>query len=206
MKSECEDVQLTPEEEAEAIRLAKEKKLMEQRKREYWEKITAEQEKKKYTWQQLYAMISNSRTIKGKKYVIDQDNEQQVELLCKYFAEDPSFEVNGRYSLGKGILLMGGLGVGKTHLMSYFFQNQVVSYAMVSCGYIENKWVNITKDELDPIKYYSELIPTSVNSNPFGHQQIGICLDDLGTETTPSKRFGEDKNVIAEILIFSESL
>jgi DNA replication protein DnaC len=200
IQSDSEAIELTSEEMAEAIRVAKEKKLLEQRKREYWEKITAEPEKKSYTWEQLFVMIKNSRLANGKKYIIDRWNEEQIILLCKYFADDPSFEENGR-SLSKGIILQGGLGVGKTHLMALFFQNQKASYAMVQCGYIENKWVNAGKDDLDPIKYYSGLIPAAVNSNPFGHRELGFCFDDLGTETSPSKRFGEDKNVMAEILL-----
>lgn len=72
---------------------------------------------------------------------------------------------------------------------------------MSPCRAIENKWVNAHAEDPDVIKYYSGPIQGAINSNPYGHQQLAVCLDDLGTETVPSKRFGEEKNVMAEILL-----
>lgn len=154
-----------------------------------------------YTASQLYSRLENSITSTGKRFVIDADNERQIQKLCLYFSQDPDFEKDDRMHHRKGIMLAGGLGVGKTHLMSFFFQNQVASYAMVPCGYIENKWINAQKDDQEVIKYYSHNMTTvATNSNPFGHTEIGFCFDDLGTETIPSKRYGEEKNVMAEVL------
>jgi DNA replication protein DnaC len=173
---------------------------LEKKKAEYWQQITAPIQVRTYTAEQLRNLLLTSRNAQNNRFIIDKYNEAQVNTLCLYFAGDPTLEEYG-YSLHKGLLLMGGLGVGKTHLMSFFFQNQSASYVMTSCRAIENKWVNQGKEDVDLIEYYSNPIQASSNSNPFGHQQLGICLDDMGVETIPSKRYGEEKNVIAEIIL-----
>jgi DNA replication protein DnaC len=189
-----DEIQLTDEETAEALRAGREKKALDIAKKEYWNKITAEPIIYKYTAEALHGALENSITANGKKYVIDKDNEYQVEQLCYYFAGDARFNGN----LSRGIMLMGGLGVGKSHLMSFFFQNQVRCYRMASCRQIEGRW-NSGEPEL--IEFYSRELGVAVNSNKFGHNQIGFCFDDLGVETVPSKRFGEEKNVMAEIIM-----
>jgi DNA replication protein DnaC len=201
IQNDFENEQLTPEEENAAIQAAKHAKYLIRKRQEYWERVDAARETRSYTASQLHSRLENSITSTGKKFVIDFDNERQIQKLCLYFSNDPEFEKDGEMFHRKGIMLAGGLGVGKTHLMSFFFQNQVASYAMVPCGYIENKWINAQKDDQEVIKYYSHNIPSvATNSNPFGATEIGFCFDDLGTETIPSKRWGEEKNVMAEIL------
>lgn len=192
-------VELTEEELQAAIRVAKEMKLLQIRKEKYWEKVTASSQCADFAFEDLYSALKQSRNPKGKQYVIDSDNERQALQLCYYFAGDERFEGD----LSKGILLMGGLGVGKSHLMSTFFHNQIRCYKMVSCRKIEGDWNtwNAKTEAQDPIEFYSREISVAVNSNRFGHQQIGVCFDDLGVETVPSKRFGEEKNVMAEIIL-----
>lgn len=50
-------------------------------------------------------------------FKIDDDNREVITLLCQWANEDPIFEQGGKYCLGKGILLMGNPGSGKTKLM-----------------------------------------------------------------------------------------
>lgn len=189
-----DDIVLTDEETAEALRVGREKKALDIAKKEYWNKITAEPIIYRYTADGVKKALANSINSHGKKYVIDADNEYQVNQLCYYFAGDARFNGN----LEKGIMLMGGLGVGKSHLMSFFFQNQMRCYRMASCRQIEGRW---NANEPEVIDFYSREIGVAVNSNKFGHAQIGVCFDDLGTETIPSKRFGEEKNVMSEIIM-----
>ena len=124
-----DDIVLTDEETAEALRVGREKKALDIAKKEYWNKITAEPIIYRYTSEGVKKALANSINSHGKKYVIDADNEYQVDQLCYYFAGDARFNGN----LEKGIILMGGLGVGKSHLMSFFFQNQMRCYRMASC-------------------------------------------------------------------------
>ena len=196
---ELDDIELTDEELLEAVRVAKECKLLAIRKSQYWEKITSPPNPVALTAESLITALAQSRNAKGRKYEIDADNERQVAQLCYYFSRDERFEGD----LSKGILLMGGLGVGKSHLMSFFFHNQIRCYKMVSCRKLEGEWNtwNAKNETEDPIDFYSREITVAINANRFGHNQIGVCFDDLGVETVPSKRFGEEKNVMAEIIL-----
>jgi hypothetical protein len=182
--------------------VAKEAKLdfmeLEETKRAYGEKLLNPPKAPVYTAEQLRNKLALSKNAHGDYFVIDKDNEVQVNLLCMYFSSDPRL-VDYNISHTKGILLMGGLGVGKSHLMSFFFQNQKASYVMAQCNVIESKWNTAKPEDPDVINYYSGHVNGA--SNPYGHQEIGFCFDDLGTETIPSKRFGEQKNVLNEIIL-----
>jgi DNA replication protein DnaC len=206
-----EDSALLPElteEEKEAIILeARRRKLIatEQEKynREYWEKLTNQTQAKNYTAEDLRNRLHKSYDADGKRFVIDDENRQQVNALCLYFSGDSRLETYGLSHL-KGILLMGPLGVGKSHLMTFFIQNQKASYVMSPCNKIQNKWqtTDMTQENaIDWIEYYGRTIGGAINSNPYGHQHLGACFDDLGTEEIPAKRFGEQKNVMAEIIL-----
>ena len=50
---------------------------------------------------------------------IDKDNEHVIKLLCMWANEDPEFENidGGKYCLGKGLMLLGNPGSGKTKLL-----------------------------------------------------------------------------------------
>lgn len=147
------------------------------------------------------AKLKTSKNSLGKPFIVDRDNTQQVVMVCQYFAGESTPDLDPN----KGLALLGNVGVGKTHLMGFFFQNQVQSYVMANCRKIEGLWVEEASLKDKPaqgvISRYSGPIHGAVNSNPFGHLQLGICFDDLGTETSPSKAYGEEKNVLAEILM-----
>jgi hypothetical protein len=201
---------LTPEEEQEAIRIAREVKRTALLKKAYWENVTSEPQVVLYTADELRGKLKASRTPSGKSFTIDHDNKYVVELLCQYFSNDPKFEeskdINGNnYSLHKGLALMGNVGVGKTYLMAFFHFNQNQSYVMANCRKLEGLWVDQMSNKDKPLKNvidtYAGPIKTAVNSNSFGHQALGVCFDDLGTETRPSKAYGEEKHVMAEILM-----
>lgn len=196
--------ELTKEEQEEVIIIARQLKLareeQERYEKEYWQKLTAPAKPKYYSAEELRNKLLLSKTAAGKYFTIDSHNQAQVNLLCLYFSGDSRLSGYG-FSHEKGLLLMGGLGVGKTHLMSFFFQNQKASYVMKPCREIENKWVNAGNDDKDWIEYYSGWVTPAVNSDPYAHERLGFCFDDLGTETVPSKRFGEEKNVMSEIIL-----
>lgn len=189
---------LTDEEAQEALRLAREVKDIEGRRREYLDNLTREPVYKQYNSLELYEILKNSRTPKGDKIVIDGDNDEPIQQLCFYFSKDKRFMGDH----GKGLLLLGPKGTGKTHLMKFFQQNQVASYIMINTRVIENAWINERPDdETKVIDYYTKNRTLAFNENRFGHKVAGFCFDDLGSETTPSKRFGEEKNVLAEIIL-----
>jgi hypothetical protein len=144
-------------------------------------------------WQERYAS----------KWIFTEENQRLINLFAQYFTQDPRFESeNEGLSLKKGLLLYGGIGIGKTAIFQIFIRNQVASYRVVSCREIANGYSNNAAkgskatDYLDD--YIDEIDPT-VN-NPFKQDGWGICFDDLGTESS-KKTFGNEVNVMEEILL-----
>lgn len=200
---EINALELTEEEIFKAKELKWEALEQEKRNKEYWLKLSQPAPAPIYTARQLREKLRMSKNALGKYFDIDKDNEAQVNALCIYFS---GYHKALEYGIDpqKGILLMGGLGVGKSHLMSFFMHNQMSSYVMVSCPTIQNKWSTTDMKQDSPpdwIEYYSGTVPAAINANPYGHQKLGICFDDLGREEIPAKRFGEQKNLLAEILM-----
>lgn len=137
-------------------------------------------------WEKLYQ----------KKWITTDENKQITMQLACYFAQDETFEEKEGYSLKKGILLAGGVGVGKTTLMQLFGRNPLSSFIIVPCRNIANEYVDYGNDMLD--KYTSEYLPSS--DNPFQHNTFGLCFDDLGTETR-KRNYGNELNVLEEIIL-----
>jgi DNA replication protein DnaC len=191
---------LNDQEISEAIYAAKEAKRTARLKQEYFDRIKSQPVYIQYTAKDLWTKLRESVTPDGRRYVIDEDNQDQIRALCLYFSNDERFETELGFNLDKGLLLMGGIGIGKTYLMSFFFKNQHRSYVMRTARQIENLWIHQSKEE-NIIEELSRPIIASVNSDPFGHQTLGVCFDDLGTETIPSKKYGEEKNVMAEVIL-----
>lgn len=179
-------IELDENEIEEALRLAREKKHYQLKRIQYMERLNGKKTFMNYTAEQLLIFFEQSLTV-------DEDNRNIVIQLCKYFSQDKSF--NG--DLSKGLLLAGGVGVGKTTMMHFFMKNQVQSYRMESCREIESKF---STDGEQFVYYCSWMIPIATNSDPFGHQSVGICFDDLGTEAN-AKHYGKEKNVLAEIIL-----
>lgn len=127
------------------------------------------------------------------QFDVDDDNAGVVTYICQYFANDPEFKGD----LGKGLFLMGGVGVGKTSIMKFFFKNQRFSYRVDSCRDVETNYAQLGDNYIDSRSFN---MPISTNGDPYGHQVIGFCFDDLGTEAN-GKHYGKEKNVLAEIIL-----
>ena len=191
------EIELTSEEQEEAIRKAREKKYYKIREQEYWENVARSREKIIFNPEGLFEHAK--KTIE-----VDEHNERIVKLLCSYFTGDKRFEQINNFSLRKGIYLFGNPGVGKTFLMQMFSQNQMQSYSLVSARTIEAEFSSAKKNSEEggemSINYYSNIITIPMNSNPYGHNNLGICIDDIGTETM-GKFYGKEKNVITEVIL-----
>ena len=190
-----EEVELTFEETEEALRRAREEKFYRQKREEYFERIKANPVKPIFKSKDIYEQLK-------KQITIDDDNREAVQQLCLYFSAHPA-AADYNISLSKGILLCGFPGVGKTLLMRFFQFNPLQSYAFASCTDIENHWAQpgepYTVGGVPIIDYYSNSIQLS--SDPFVHEVGGICFDDLGSRDNPiQKRYGEEKNVMQEII------
>jgi DNA replication protein DnaC len=180
------EVELTAEETAEALRKGREEKYYELQRIAYNEKIKARKLYPQFSADQL-------RSIYETYFELDEINSPVVNQICRYFANDPAFEGD----LNKGLFLMGGVGVGKTTIMKMFIKNQRFSYRVDSCRDVEANYSAYGDDYLQTV---SVNLPIAVNSDPFGHQEIGYCFDDLGTESD-GKHYGKGKNVMADVVL-----
>lgn len=187
------EIELSAEEQEEALRVAREKKHYVQKEFAYWERVNKSREMVLFTAEALFEKAKAAITI-------DEDNEWIVKALCLYFTNDKRFEdLNSSYSLKKGIYLFGNVGVGKTFLMELFFQNQHQSYTVISARTIESEFGEKEGGEA-ALSFYSNIIQIPMNGNPYGHGNIGLCIDDIGTESD-GKHYGKTKNVITEVIL-----
>lgn len=181
-----EHIELTEEEIEFALSKAREDKHYRLKREAYNESLKKSYESLKHDFEDVYTSFS-------KVYQVDQFNERIVKNLCYYFCEDPRFEGN----LNKGLLLVGGVGIGKTTLMHFFKRNQKFSYKVVSCREIESDFSSTGEKSVMNCSYN---IQVATNANPYNQTHVGFCFDDLGTEAN-AKHFGHEKNVMAEIIL-----
>lgn len=187
------DIELDAEEEIEALRAGREAKHYRLVRQEYNRRISEELERPTFTAEDVMAKFKES-------YHVEPESRYEVILkhLCAYFTADPRCGYDPR----KGLLLCGGVGIGKTTIMEFFQRNQKASYRVVSCREIESAYASTDKETggENAIGQYSYNFKVPTNSNPFGHQTIGYCFDDLGTEVV-GKHYGKEKEVMVEVLL-----
>lgn len=190
MKKDFLEVELTEEETAEALRFAREQKHYLLKRIGYLEALNAPRKIKRYSAEEIQEYLKQALTI-------DEANKEVVWLLCLYFSDDQRFELEG-FSLKKGLCLFGGVGVGKTTLMEKFFQNQRQSYSIRMCRQVEDEFAQ--RGDI-VLREYAIAKPSPFDDrDPYGHQILGYCFDDLGTEP-PSKYYGKNTDVMAEVLL-----
>lgn len=185
LADEIDKVELDQLEVEAALRVAKETKFYMLQRQAYNEKLRKANVARKYTSAEILS--------KYEQYLeVDEDNIHIVNELCKYFSEEKcSLDPN------KGILLVGGVGIGKSTMMQFFSRNQVSMYRLISCREIES---DFSSDGEKSVQNCSYNLKVSPSSNEFCHMEMGYCFDDLGTEAN-GKHFGKEKNVMAEIIL-----
>lgn len=143
-----------------------------------------------------------SRAHIGKALIIDENNSNLFQVLSYYFTRDPLFNAHAQLmgvenpSLGKGLLIVGNPGVGKTHLMRIFSSNLRQSFQVINAKKIANTY------EIDGREMIEEYETKKRSQNPFEfpfHKSIGLCIDDLGTEDLKS-HMGNKCNVLADVI------
>jgi len=118
----------------------------------------------------------------GKSFKINENDCPTFYKLLIYMIKDQSEAQKLQIDLSKGILLSGPIGCGKTSIMHLIrpFAVQVSDYKIKTCREIA-------------FEFYTQKVHLQ-NRLP------GYCFDDLGAEQQ-IKHFGNDCNVMAEILI-----
>jgi len=150
--------------------------------------------------------------------IIDNYNLHIIKALCYYFSGHPDFEKlliptdDGKFTcynwkLKKGLLIMGDVGSGKTHLMRTFMVNKRENYRVVpaltiATEYTENEGgynlLNKYKNNNIPMKG-DEFLKYS-NEKTLWKTRVGLCIDDLGTEQPYYLHMGNKAAPIAEII------
>lgn len=195
---EIDAVVLTEEETIAAIRKVKEHKLAKIREKEYWDRIRKPVEFPTYkTPQDFGKLIINKIKHSIPGFVIDDQNRDIFKLLCLYFTRDPEFENSEDFSLDKGMALIGPVGCGKTTLLHGFNINPYNSYVQVSCRTVAGDYSKLGEDA---INFYSAGKIVSPNDY-WGQSNVGYFFDDLGTEPTTKKHFGNVISVMEEIIL-----
>ncbi|GAB2959125.1 ATPase [Hymenobacter coalescens] len=191
-----EEINLTPEEieavtkpavEA-AIRQLRETKWHDIERAQYWWDVNHPKEAARYnlaTWSQAY--LQRAREVVGPQYVVDEGFRDVLNLLALYFTEHPDFEAAG-YHHRKGLFIIGGVGVGKTTALRIAGQqNSRKRFGIVSCRTVASA--------------YQEAGPQGLSVYAKRYPGSGVCFDDLGTEPTTLKNYGNEVSPIAQVLL-----
>jgi uncharacterized protein YjlB len=135
---------------------------------------------------------SQGKKMFGSHFKVFQEDHELLLILLVYAIGDMESAAKRNLDLKKGILLNGPIGCGKTSLMTlvnYFFprgkQYQIKSAREISFEYEKEGYSTIARYSKSPVNKHITNI---------------FCFDDLGIEQ-PQKYFGNECNVMAEILL-----
>lgn len=190
-------IELTPEEVEDALRAVRKAKHHKIESERYWDEIRKPVEPVKFTYEQIKNIAwVKLKELCGDDYQANEYNIPIVRLLCQYFSGDPEFEKSGEYSLSKGIFLVGPIGCGKTTIMKSFVSNHHNPFAMVSVRKVSEDY---SANGHEGVIHYQKAL-SSIWAKKFGHDTIGYCFDDLGTEGN-KKHFGNELNVMTDVIL-----
>jgi energy-coupling factor transporter ATP-binding protein EcfA2 len=133
----------------------------------------------------------------GPHFAIREDDHAILYKLLTYAVGDQENMAKHHLHPRKGILLSGPVGCGKTTvltLINYFFPEDK-RYTVVPAREVALRFV---KDGYPVIHTYS-MESFNHNRSPFSPRIY--CFDDLGSEPSSIQYFGNECNVMAEILL-----
>lgn len=128
----------------------------------------------------------------GQSFKINILDTPTIYKLIIYMIKDNNAALKEQIDLNKGILLSGPIGCGKTSIMSLIkpFTSPLSEYKIKTCRELSFEFA---KNGFETINCY-----TLKQANQ--SKLTGYCFDDLGAEQQ-IKHFGNDCNVMAEVLI-----
>ena len=158
-------------------------------------KLPTEAIEMSYDYQKIISQLTqNGEKLLGKTFHIPENERGIIFGILAWFLEDELVAEKMNIDLSKGILLSGPIGCGKTTLFKLMqnFPTKRKGFGIISTRQIVSEFMQSGYEVLE--KY------SRGNFNHDIRTPKTYCFDDLGTETT-SKYFGNDCNVMAEILL-----
>jgi DNA replication protein DnaC len=155
--------------------------------------FTIENNQKVYDFNKCLAFIEyQGKTHYGHNFRINILDIPTIYKLLIYMIKDQNTALKEQIDLNKGILLLGPIGCGKTSIMHLIkpFASPLSDYKIKTCREISFEFA---KNGFDAINKYT------LKQN-YQSRLSGYCFDDLGAEQQ-IKHFGNDCNVMAEVLI-----
>jgi len=121
-------------------------------------------------------------------YEFDEINKEVIRKLFNYFIGDKLFCDENGINLNKGILLVGGVGTGKSLLMQVFKLytskiNRANSFQSFTASEIVDKVNILGVESLEPF-----------------NSQMTCYIDDIGSQNEMVKNYGTDISVIEQLI------
>lgn len=152
-----------------------------------------EEIKSQYNYEEVISWIEKKGVeLYGKDFTISERDHPVVYRLIAYFLKDEETAFRYNLDLGKGILLSGPVGCGKTSLLNIMKYLTLVphKFLMKPCRDISFEFI---KDGYEVIHRYA-------NGKLYISEPKIYCFDDLGVENN-LKYYGNECNVMAEVLL-----
>jgi hypothetical protein len=173
VSNEIDKVELDELEIEAALKLAKETKFYMLQRQAYNEKLRKMHVAKKYTSAEILSKYQQY-------FDVDEDNEKVVVSLCKYFAGEEC-----GLNLSKGILLVGGVGIGKSSMMQFFTRNQIALFRLISCRDIES---DFSSEGEKSVQNCSKCLRAEMNLVTWKWATVLMTLEQKQTVSTLEKR------------------
>jgi len=163
-------------------------KRLEQDEKQKRRALLIEENKRMWTYEECKQIIFDRAKVISEQenfeFVIDEDNEHVLHLLCLYFTNDPAFEeeeFNGvPYSLKKGIWIQSpGRGTGKSLFLRLFENNKRSCYWY---QHVEQLRVLFMKAGIGEIERRTQPIECSPGPGNFFQQEKGFMYDEIFAE------------------------
>jgi predicted ATPase len=162
------------------------------------------------THELLKETFINKAKIIEPRFQIDSGCEPVIDLLVRYLREDPDFlQSDEVYALRKGILLMGGVGCGKTTIMRSFMQINLrfENIRRTFNGTPQHQFNNYRSLESYQIahayqKSGYEILESGVYTDVLERVYLKadvLFIDDIGSEPVIN-HFGNTTKIIGEII------
>jgi DNA replication protein DnaC len=193
------EVELTEEEREYALYICRMKKSARIKLKEHADRIRKPRVYPKHTAEDLEFIAKKRFTemMSGEFYLTD-DQMRCIKALSYYFTNDKRLsELEPQWSHDKGIILWGGIGVGKTTIMKSFAINPKMCYDIISSRQVASEFRNAGGTEIE--KYF-ELQKDRFGDLYYGHEFRGVCFDDLGTEEM-AKNYGNSSETMADVIL-----